>query len=40
MVFTRFDLWPPVAVLLLAQLPTALLAGLLWQQRNINRGLM
>jgi adenylate cyclase len=37
--FTQLGLWPPVAVPLLVQLPMALLGGLLWQQRNINRGL-
>jgi adenylate cyclase len=37
--FSRFYLWAPVAVPLLIQLPAALVAGLLWQQRNINRGL-
>jgi adenylate cyclase len=37
--FSRFYLWAPIAVPLLIQLPAALVAGLLWQQRNINRGL-
>jgi adenylate cyclase len=39
LLFSRFNLWAPVAVPLLVQLPAALVASLLWQQRNINRGL-
>jgi len=39
LVFTGYNLWPPVALPLLLQMPAALVTGLLWQQRNISQSL-